>query len=131
VKRCQGTNKAGERCGAPAGASGFCIAHDPDRKAEHRAGVEKGGRVARRGHDLTALPTEMPPATFARWLRGRLVDVWNRLEAGEIEPGVAHAFAGLSNAMKGLLEVQVSLDELTALAAEVADLRERLTERAA
>lgn len=131
MNRCQGTNKAGERCGAPAGASGFCISHDPDRRAEHRAGVEKGGRVARRGHDLTALPTEMPPATFARWLRGRLVDVWNRLEAGEIEPGVAHAFAGLSNAMKGLLEVQVSLDELTALAAEVADLRERLTERAA
>jgi len=44
---------------------------------------------------------------------------------------VAHAFAGLSNAMKGLLEVQVSLDELTALSAEVSDLRERLTERAA
>jgi len=131
VKRCQGTNKAGERCGAPAGASGYCISHDPARQATHRAGVEKGGRVSRRVHDLTALPAEMPPATFAKWLRGRLIDVWNSLEAGEIEPGKAHAFAALANAMKGLLEAQVSLDELTALSAEVADLRERLTERAA
>lgn len=131
MKRCQGTNKAGERCGAPAGASGYCISHDPARQATHRAGVEKGGRVSRRVHDLTALPAEMPPATFAKWLRGRLIDVWNSLEAGEIEPGKAHAFAALANAMKGLLEAQVSLDELTALSAEVADLRERLTERAA
>lgn len=131
MKHCQGTNKAGERCGAPAGASGFCISHDPDRRAKHRAGVEKGGRVSRRVHDLTALPAEMPPATFAKWLRGRLIGVWNSLEAGEIEPGKAHAFAALANAMKGLLEAQVSLDELTALSAEVADLRERLTERAA
>ena len=131
MKRCQGTNKAGERCGAPAGASGYCVSHDPARQATHRAGVEKGGRVSRRVHDLTALPAEMPPATFAKWLRGRLIDVWNSLEAGEIEPGKAHAFAALANAMKGLLEAQVSLDELTALSAEVADLRERLTERAA
>jgi len=70
----------------------------------------------------------MPPATFARWLRGRLVDVWNRLEAGEIEPGVAHAFSSLANSMKGLVEAQVSLDELVALAAEVEALR---AERAA
>ena len=131
MKRCQGTNKAGERCGAPAGASGYCVSHDPARQATHRAGVEKGGRVSRRVHDLTALPAEMPPATFAKWLRGRLIDVWNSLEAGEIEPGKAHAFAALANAMKGLLEAQVSLDELTALSAEVSDLRERLTERAA
>lgn len=93
--------------------------------------MEKGGRLSRKVHDLTALPAEMPPATFAKWLRGRLIEVWNSLEAGEIEPGKAHAFAALANAMKGLLEAQVSLDELTALSAEVADLRERLTERAA
>lgn len=128
MRRCNGTNIRGERCGAPAGASGYCLAHDPARQGEHRALSAKGGRVSRKVHDLAAPPEEMPPATFTIWLRSRLVEVWQRLEAGAIEPSVANAFSSLANSMKGLVEAQVSLDELVALAAEVEALR---AERAA
>lgn len=99
-RACTATRADGRPCAAPSLASGFCFGHDPTLSAQRAAGRRRGGRNK---------------ATLVRHRRlapPRLVPVFERLErameaveAGGMEPRVAHALAALANAEARIVAV--------------------------
>lgn len=74
--QCRGTTQHGQPCGVRPELvdeeTGYCPAHDPDRKEERREIASMGGRAtaAKRRGELTAdeLPELNEPADAERWL---------------------------------------------------------------
>jgi hypothetical protein len=56
TRACQAKTAAGDKCQAPATATGFCFVHDPTRGAERAAARKAGGRARHTPHSDAALP---------------------------------------------------------------------------
>lgn len=121
-KRCTALNAAGVQCGAPRRTGRpFCLAHDPDARAEHRAQSRKGG-VNSRPHGgtvaelldagaLNVATLASDPSALARYLAACLL----QLAALPMSPKLGHAVASVAGAFRGLYEDVI-------LAGQVADL---------
>jgi len=81
-----------------AGASGLCLAHDPDRSAQYAEARRRGGRNSSSAARLRGL---VPP---------RLATVYDRLETalaqvheGDLDPKIASAMGSLARALVAVL----------------------------
>ena len=90
AQHCVSTRREGAPCTAQAGASGYCIGHDPGAQEAHR----KGGHATRgteRAGEL--LPARLQPVVSI--LEGALGEV----HRGELDPRAASAMASLAGAL--------------------------------
>jgi hypothetical protein len=103
ANKCAATNLNGAACRAvPLPDSAYCFNHDPDlaeRRAENR---RKGGR-ARSNAARAAKQFSDTPLTTAELL-GTLSRAVRRTEAGDMEPNIANALAGLCRAISSIRE---------------------------
>lgn len=97
--QCEATAKSGERCRCFAlPGERLCRVHGATQE-QRTAWAAKGGRMrSRQAVDAEADPATLGPREVLGWLRARLTGAFLRVERGELEPGVAHALAGLANA---------------------------------
>lgn len=63
--KCGGTNSKGQPCGAPSDfvdeATGFCPAHDPERKEHMQQVASRGGKAVAQKHKRPPLEDRDPP----------------------------------------------------------------------
>jgi hypothetical protein len=93
--------------------SGFCWAHDPDRRSEAAAARVAGGRNRSTAARLSKrLPPSLKPVL------GVILDALGEVHRGELDPPVANAMANLAGAAVRLFQ-----------AAELESRLERLEDR--
>lgn len=78
--RCKAKKRSGGRCPNPAGASGYCFAHDPDRAAERTAARKLGGFNRRTAARVSG---DEPPhienmADVLRLVNAVIADTWQQ-----------------------------------------------------
>ena len=109
AQRCPALRKDGQPCRAAAGASGFCVGHDP-ASAEARA---KGGRhTGRAARALRLLPERLRPV--ADMLASALVEV----HSGALEPRQASAMAAVAGALVRVVQAGEMEERVRALEAQ-------------
>ncbi len=110
---CRGTTTAGKPCSARAQPGHeWCQWHDPARESERAQWRSEGG-LARSHRNTAARELKRYPVDMGS-LRGTLFHALKRVEAGELEPGVANSMATLARA---IVTVSQSVDVEERLAA--------------
>lgn len=96
-RRCQSLTKAGEPCRAfGVSESGFCLAHDPERRdVQQRAWSAGGQHNSRKWKNLEALSQHPTLFTVIQVLSDTLQGV----RAGTVPPAVGNSVASLSRSM--------------------------------
>ena len=90
TQRCTSTRRDGAPCTAQAGASGYCIGHDPGAQEAHR----KGGHATRRAERAgKLLPARLQPIVSL------LEDALGEVHRGELDPRAASAMASWAGAL--------------------------------
>lgn len=119
-QRCNGTNKAGERCNGKAlPGSAYCIAHDPAKIVTMADARRKGG--AARSNAARARK-QLNAATGRADVAARVLDAMAKVEAGEMAHGPANAIANLARAYVAVIgdtEIQERLEALERMLAEL------------
>ena len=87
TQRCVSTRRDGAPCTAQAGASGYCIGHDPGAR---RKGGHATSRAERAGK---LLPARLQPMVSL------LEDALGEVHRGELNPRAASAMASLAGAL--------------------------------
>ena len=90
AQHCVSTGRDGAPCTAQAGASGYCIGHDPGALEARRKGGHATSRSERAGK---LLPARLQPLVSI--LEGALGEV----HRGELDPRAASAMASLAGAL--------------------------------
>lgn len=115
--RCQATNQAGQPCSAQHWRDGWCRWHSPELEHERREWSRAGGRgKSNKRRAKKALPDNVLTPTEVQGMLGLAL---RGVLAGRLEPGVANAAANLGRAL-------VAVREATALADEVAAIKEAI-----
>ena len=116
--RCQATAASGKPCSAaPRPGRPFCLWHDPEAAEQRRALSRKGG--AARSNQARAKKALPAGVLTSEELRGVVGITIKRVLAGATEPAVGNSVANLARAY-------VAVTEATALADEVAAIKEAL-----
>ena len=90
AQHCVSTRRDGEPCTAQAGASGYCIGHDPGAVEARRKGGHGKSRAERAGK---LLPARLQPMVSL------LEDALGEVHRGELDPRAASAMASLAGAL--------------------------------
>ena len=90
TQRCTSTRRDGALCTAQAGASGYCIGHDPGAVEARRKGGHATSRAERAGK---LLPARLQPMVSL------LEDALGEVHRGELNPRAASAMASLAGAL--------------------------------
>jgi len=90
AQHCVSTRRDGAPCTAQAGASGYCIGHDPGAQEARRKGGHATSGTERAGE---LLPARLQPVVSI--LEGALGEV----HRGELDPRAASAMASLAGAL--------------------------------
>ena len=118
--RCRGVRRDGTPCGAQAGPSGWCWAHDPDHEEARRAARSRGGKGKATARRLDKLvPATLKPVV------GTLLDALEEVHQGDLDPKRASAMAALAGAVGRLYQTGVLEERLAALEAAQAATEER------
>ena len=113
VSRCIATNANGQPCSAqPVRPSGYCVWHEPGLEAERQAARRRGGES--RSNRVRAGRRYAAAVLSLRQVQGMLSVVLEDVIAGDVEPGIATAAAGVARAIASV--------------AQVGDIEERLAE---
>ncbi len=115
--RCRATNQAGQPCSAQHWQGGWCRWHHPDLEAERRAWSVKGGRG--KSNKARAAKGMAGQALSPSELEGYVAVALKGVLARKLEPGTGNAVASLARAA-------VAVREATALADEVAAIKEAM-----
>jgi len=90
TQRCTSNRRDGAPCTARAGASGYCIGHDPGAQEARRKGGHATSRAERAGK---LLPARLQPVVSL------LEDALGEVHRGELDPRAASAMASLAGAL--------------------------------
>ena len=90
TQRCTSTRRDGAPCTAQAGASGYCIGHDPGAQDARRKGGHAKSRAERAAK---LLPARLQPMVSL------LEDALGEVPRGELDPRDASAMASLAGAL--------------------------------
>lgn len=117
-QRCKGRNVNGGPCGARAQPGRtWCQWHDPDREEEREQWRAAGGRArshkSRAARELASVNTDMGN------LKRALFRALERVETGELEPGVANSMSTIARAI-------VAVSDAVDVDARLAALEERI-----
>jgi hypothetical protein len=107
---CRGTRRDGNPCRAAGLLDGWCFAHHPDREAERRATRMKGGR----GKSSAARAGKLVPTILRPVLDG-LLDVFDEVKAGTLDPKVGTALGGIASAIVRVYQVGTLEERVQAL----------------
>ena len=115
VERCPARRKDGEPCRARAGASGYCVGHDPASGAARA----KGGRNTRRAaRALRRVPERLRPVA------DMLASALEEVHSGALEPRRASAMAAVAGALVRVAQSGEMEERVRALEAQVERMRE-------
>ncbi len=115
--RCQSNNQAGEPCSAKVWRDGWCHWHHPGNRERHIAASRAGGR-ARSNEARARKRLKGTDRDFATVL-GKLLNGIDKVETGEIEPGVLNAMANAARAVQSLAGPVSIQEEIETLRREV------------
>jgi hypothetical protein len=101
-------------------ASGFCFAHDPERRAERAAASARGGQ----GKSRIARVERLVPGTL-RPVLARLLEALEEAHAGTLDPRTAGALAALAGAIVKVYTVGTVEEQIAQLQEHVARLSRR------
>ena len=90
AQHCVSTRRDGAPCTAKAGASGYCIGHDPGAQDARRKGGHAQSRAERAAK---LLPARLQPMVSL------LEDALGEVHRGELDPRAASAMASLAGAL--------------------------------
>jgi len=90
TQRCTSTRRDGTPCTAQAGASGYCIGHDPGALDARRKGGHATSRAERAGK---LLPARLQPVVAL------LENAMGEVHRGELDPRAASAMVSLAGAL--------------------------------
>ena len=90
TQHCVSTRQDGAPCTAQAGASGYCIGHDPGAQDARRKGGQATSRAERAAK---LLPARLQPMVSL------LEDALGEVHRGELDPRAASAMASLAGAL--------------------------------
>jgi len=90
AQHCVSTRRDGAPCTAQAGASGYCIGHDPGAQDARRKGGHAKSRAERAAK---LLPARLQPMVSL------LEDALGEVHRGELDPRAASAMASLAGAL--------------------------------
>lgn len=124
AERCQATTKSGKPCAArPMPGEPWCRAHHPDLEEERQAWSARGGRnrsnARRAAKELEGVSADTNEVTAV------LTRAFRKLEAGEMERGVAVALATVGKAIVSIRESTEIEQRLAALEARAGIGQER------
>jgi hypothetical protein len=122
-QRCNGTNRAGERCNGKAlPGSDYCIAHDPAKVVAITEARRKGG--AARSNRARARREMVNAALSPGELQGLIAVTLKAVLSESKSPGIGQAVASLARAAVAVREATELEERLTRLE-ETAGLNER------
>jgi len=114
---CTAITRGGARCkGVAIDGSGYCYAHHPDKAALRRAHASKGGKRGGRGRPLS----EVADA------KGRLLDIADRMESGEMDTKTGIALSQVLNVFLRAVDLGLKAREQEELEARLSELEEQL-----
>ena len=104
MKKCKGKLKNKKPCGANAGPSGYCWAHDPKLARKRAQAHKRGGRNSRHSAPASPFPDGADPET-AQGLQSAIATVFKDTWKLENSVSRSRALAYLASVQKAVIEV--------------------------
>src|SRR5680860_1084692 len=108
--RCQADNQAGNPCEAKVQRDGWCHWHHPANRDKHLAASRAGGRA--RSNEVRARKRLRGTNRDLATVMAKLIYGLDRVETGELEPGVLNAMANAARAIQSLAGAVTIQDEI-------------------